>query len=105
MFHPTRFQIHTSFMASIQKSFGHTLLIPTIIEKVALFRGYFNADLMIITSGFLLNSSKEEKKSLIPLTVRFLLYYGIPNIRCKKIFAGDDRRRQTQPKLIYFSEI
>ena len=26
MFHPIRFQIHTSFMASIQKSFGHTLL-------------------------------------------------------------------------------
>ena len=54
-------------MASIQKSFDQTLLIPTIIEKVALLRGYFNADLMIITSGFLLISSKEEKKSLIPL--------------------------------------
>ena len=52
MFHPIRFQIHTSFMASIQKSFGHTLLIPTIIEKVALLRGYFIANLMIITSGF-----------------------------------------------------
>ena len=82
-----------SFMASVQKNFEqkarHTLL-PTIIEKVALLRGYFIADLMIITSLFLLTSSKEEKKSVIPLTVRFLLYYGILNIRCKKIFAGDE---------------
>ena len=43
MFHPIRFQIYTSFMASIQKSSEqkakHALLIPTIIEKVALLRG------------------------------------------------------------------
>ena len=52
MFHPIRFQIHTSFMASIQKGFGHALLIPTIIEKVALICGYFVADLMIIKEEF-----------------------------------------------------
>ena len=63
MFHPIRFQIHTSFMASIQKSFGQTLLIPTIIEKVALLCGYYIADLMIITSGFLLNNLRKRKRA------------------------------------------
>ena len=67
-------------------------------SKVALLRGYFIADLMIITSGFLLISSKEEKKSLIPLTVRFLLYYGIPNIRFKKIFAGDENENENDDR-------
>ena len=75
MFPPIRFQIHTSFMGSIQKSFGHKLLIPTIIEKVALLRGYFIADLMIITSGFLLISSKEEKKSLIFFYYFFFFFF------------------------------
>ena len=74
----------------IQKSFKKNLsALSTIMEKVALPRGYFPTALVNITSGFLKNHLR-KRKSLIPLTVRFLLCYGIPNICCKKIFAGDE---------------
>ena len=60
MFHPIKFQIRTSFMASIQKSFEQNLIkkrlltIPIIRKKVSLPRVYFPTDLMNITSEFLL---------------------------------------------------
>ena len=59
-------------MASIQKSFEQNLIknrlltILIIMKKVSLPRVYFPADLMNITSEFLLNHLR-KRKSLIPL--------------------------------------
>ena len=61
MFHPIIFQIHiysytsyTIWMTIIQKGFKKNLsALSTIMEKVALPRGYFPAALVNITSGFL----------------------------------------------------
>ena len=54
MFHPIIFQIHILLSFIWMKSFKKNLsALSTIMEKVALPRGYFPAALVNITSGFL----------------------------------------------------